>query len=87
MVLLPQDLDKDGSGTLTLNELHRHLRCGVGMGKFTRRSQKDGAVVQRTEPQSRLRGSFIDQFLRTNPNAVPQILVDPDDRPMSRNIR
>ena len=65
------DMDVNRSGTLTLHELHRQLRCSVGMGKFVRRGQGlDGAVVRRKETNSKLRGSLQDQFLLHNQNKV-----------------
>lgn len=63
------DMDVNGSGSLTLNELHRQLRCSVGMGKFVRaKAKRDGSVVQRKASNAKLRGSLRDQFLFHNPN-------------------
>ncbi|KOO22066.1 calcium-binding protein 2 [Chrysochromulina tobinii] len=63
------DMDVNGSGSLTLNELHRQLRCSVGMGKFVRaKAKRDGSVVQRKTSNAKLRGSLRDQFLFHNPN-------------------
>ena len=67
-------MDVDGSGTLTLHELYKNLRCGVGMGKFMRR-RKSGAdspdtVVKRTKSSSRLRGALSKQYLMSPWNAT-----------------
>lgn len=70
------EMDKDGSGTLSMHELHKHLRVGMGMGKFTKpkhgRSSPD-TVVKRTKSSSRLRGSLSEQYLmcpHTDTNAA-----------------
>ena len=63
------DMDVNGSGSLTLNELHRQLRSSVGMGKFVKASKEpDGTVVRRKQSSVKLRGSLQQQFLMANPN-------------------
>lgn len=76
------DMDRDKSGTLTLQELHKHLRCGVGMGKFVRPRGKLDTMVLRTKSSSRLRGSLADRYLMSPHNGVNAAYFD---RPMDHH--